>query len=166
MGICCTIQGHNTQIHPQTQRNRTHVHIMFKTALRYALKNSSDTLFTSPDNIRHQQTPANAIPCQHDPWTAFLGVWGSLLVSFGVCWSLMVSVVVLISSEIPGGGVWEHIDEEYVCLWGLDVSMGVYECDLRFSPPQSKALFTSEFIRLVRVLSIQENPYQALVAVY
>ena len=31
-----------------------------------------------------------------------------------------------------------------------------------FSPPQSKALFTSEFIRLVRVLSIQENPYQAL----
>ena len=117
MGICCTIQGHNTQIHPQTQRNRTHVHIMFKTTLRYALKNSSDTLFTSPDNIRHQQTPANAIPCQHDPWTAFLGVWGSLLVSFGVCWSLMVSVVVLISSEIPGGGVWEHIDEEYVCLW-------------------------------------------------
>ena len=31
--------------------------------------------------------------------------------------------------------------------------------DLRFSPPQSKALFTSEFIQLVRVLSIQDNPY-------
>ena len=35
--------------------------------------------------------------------------------------------------------------------------------DLRFSPPQSKALFTSEFIQLVRVLSIQENPYQVII---
>ena len=35
--------------------------------------------------------------------------------------------------------------------------------DLRFSPPQSKTLFTSEFIRLVRVLSIQENPYPNII---
>ena len=47
---------------------------------------------------------------------------------FGACWSLMVSAVVLICPEIPGGGVWEHIDEEYVCLWGLDAFKGVYEC--------------------------------------
>ena len=114
------------------RRNETvHIHTSI-----LCLKQHSDTLWKTP------QTPSSHLQTLTDtskrhsmstrntahPWTAFLGVWGSLLVSFGVCWSLMVSVVVLISSEIPGGGVWEHIDEEYVCLWGLDASKGVYEC--------------------------------------
>ena len=33
----------------------------------------------------------------------------------------MVSAVVLICPEIPGGGNCEHVGEVYVSLWGLDV---------------------------------------------
>ena len=52
---------------------------------------------------------------------------GSLLVSFGVCWFLLVSVVVLNCPEIPGEGDCEHMGEVCVCLWGLDVCKGVLE---------------------------------------
>ena len=37
------------------------------------------------------------------------------------------SVLVLNCPEIPGGGDCEHMGEEYVCLWGLDVCKGVLE---------------------------------------
>ena len=48
--------------------------------------------------------------------------------SFGVCWFLLVSVLVLNCTEIPGGGDCENMGEMYVCLWGLDVCKGVLEC--------------------------------------
>ena len=48
--------------------------------------------------------------------------------SFGVCWFLLVSVVVLNCPEIPVRGDYELMGEVYVCLWGLDVGEGVLEC--------------------------------------
>ena len=98
--------------------------IRFEKLLRHPLYISRQHKTPTDTSIRHSMSTRTAT----HPWTAFLGVWGSLLLSFGVCWSLLVSAVVLICPEIPGGGVWEHIDEEYVCLWGLDASKGVYEC--------------------------------------
>ena len=50
------------------------------------------------------------------------------MVSFGVCWFPLVSVVVLNCPEIPRGGDCEHMGEMCVCLWGLDVCKGVLEC--------------------------------------
>ena len=47
--------------------------------------------------------------------------WGCLGPSLGVCWFLLVSVIVLNYPEIPGGADCEHMGEVYVCLWGLDV---------------------------------------------
>ena len=48
--------------------------------------------------------------------------------SSGVCWFLLVSVVVLNRPELPGGGDCEHMGEVNVSLWGLDVCKGVLEC--------------------------------------
>ena len=46
----------------------------------------------------------------------------------GVCWFLLVSVVVLNRPEIPGRGHCEHTGEVNVSLWGLDVCKVVLEC--------------------------------------
>ena len=125
---CCTIQSLNTQMLSQRDPNLKHVHKQHSDIL---FRNSSDTLFTSPDTIghkqtpsdtkRHQQTPANAIQCQHEPPRILEQTFGCLGSSVGVCWFLLVSVVVLNCPEITGGGDCEHMGEVYVCLWGLDL---------------------------------------------
>ena len=50
--------------------------------------------------------------------------------SFGVCWFLLVSVVVQNCPEIRGGGDCDHMGEMYVCLKGLDEYNGVLECSV------------------------------------
>ena len=62
--------------------------------------------------------PFNVNMSRHTSLTNLLGCLGP---SLGVCWFLLVSVVVLNYPEIPGGADCEHMGEVYVCLWGLDV---------------------------------------------
>ena len=87
---------------------------------------------TVKDVIRHQETPANDIWCQHKqphilehPFWVSGNVCWCCLVSVGVVWCLLVSVVVLKCPEKPEGGVWEHLSEVYVCLLGLNASRNV-----------------------------------------
>ena len=88
---------------------------------------------TLKDAARHQKTPINTSKCHSMstgaatlPWTAFWGAWDRLLVSSGVCWFLLVSVVVLNRPEIPGGGDCEHMGEVYVCF--INIVYWVWMC--------------------------------------
>ena len=45
--------------------------------------------------------------------------------SFGVCWFLLVSILVLNCPEIPGGGDCEHMGEVYVCFINIVYCFGV-----------------------------------------
>ena len=99
---------------------------LHNTHLHKQLRNSSDTLPTSPDDIRHQQTPKDTnnhhLMSATHLQTSILGVWGCRWVSFSIC----CNVVALNCPEINGGGSWEHINGVCVCLWGLDTCMDVY----------------------------------------
>ena len=66
-----------------------------ETALRYPLRNSLDTLLTSPDSMRHQKKSANIIRCQHERPHILKQHF----------WFLLVSVVVLYCPGITGGGI-------------------------------------------------------------
>ena len=56
---------------------------------------------TLKDAVRHQKTPTDSSKCHSmstgaatHPWTAFWSAWDRLLVSFGVCWCLLLSRIV------------------------------------------------------------------------
>ena len=132
--ICCTIQGLNTQIHPQMHRNLTH-----------ANKQHSDTLWETPetsyphlqttwhtdgawwcllDPKRHQQMPFDVNLNVHTSWNNLFGCHGR---SVGVAGCQFVSVVVLNCPKITGGGFWKHNNCVCVCFWDFNASKGVYE---------------------------------------
>ena len=62
--------------------------------------------------------PFNVNMSRHTSLNNLLGCLGP---SLGVCWFLLVSVVVLNYPEIPGGADCEHMGEVYVCF-------GVWMC--------------------------------------
>ena len=111
----------NETVHTSINR----ILIRFEKLLRHPLYISRQHKTPTDTSIRHSMSTRTAT----HPWTAFLGVWGSLLLSFGVCWSLLVSAVVLIC---PAWDIWRRCLKAYrwiyVCLWGLNASKGVSEC--------------------------------------
>ena len=87
----------------------------FQKLLRH-LPHTSRHHRTLKDAVRHQKTQTDTSKYRSMstgaatlPWTAFWGAWDRLLVSSGVCWLLLVSVVVLNCPEIPGGGDCKHM---------------------------------------------------------
>ena len=82
------------------------------------------------DTKRHQQTPGkqfNVNRSRHASLNSLLG-WDRLLVSFDVCWFLLVSVLVLICPEIPGGGDWENMGNSVSMFMGLGCVHSVLKC--------------------------------------
>ena len=77
LSICCTLQGLNTQIHHHRNPKLSHVHKQHSDTLW-------DTLRTSPNNIRHYQTPTDTNRHQQMPLNLNMNRHTSLKQPFGV----------------------------------------------------------------------------------
>ena len=131
----CTIHGLNTQMLPQRNPNLKHLHKQHSDTLWETLQTPSSHHQKLKDVVRHQKTTTDTRKCHSmstgaatHPWIAFWGAWGRLLVLFDVCWFLLVSVLVLICPEIPGGGDWEHMGNSVCMFMGFGCVYGVLKC--------------------------------------
>ena len=122
-----SLQGLNTQKHPQTHPNPKYIQSHHFYALKHPLETSLP--FTRPQKDNKKTTDAKRHP--HTPKSAFweclavpVGVSWCLWVSVGVCWCLLVFCVVKICLEDAWRG-YQRISEcflwmfvEFRCVWG------------------------------------------------